>query len=566
MAALFALHPAHIESVAWVSERKDVLSAFFWLLTMLAYTEYARRPGRRRYILVAVLFALGLMAKPMLVTLPFVLLLMDYWPLGRLEPDPSEKKEGEKPRIARIFHLVREKIPLFALTAAVILLTVLAQRKGQTVASLELFPMGERVANALVSYVKYVGMMFFPVNLGVYYPHPRTTPVWLAAGAGVLLIALTVLLMAPWRKRPYLAVGWAWWLGTLTPVIGIVQVGNQALADRYTYLPSIGLFIAVAWGVPELAAGRVRKRALGVLAGVILLVFLALAWVQTGYWKNSVTILTRTLNVTRDNPMIHHLLGEALMRRNEREEAIRQYSEVLRIAPDYIEAGKVHQNLGAALIHQGKYKEAVTHLSAAVRLSPDNPETRSNLGAALMLAGRSGEAIVQFREVVKINPEFPRARKNLVKACNASAIPLLNQGKTGEAVGRFREALEFDPDNVEIHGNLAVALMRDGKQDEAISHFQEVLRLTPGPGAALAHFNLASTFAGKKKYAEAVAHYQEALKLKPDQPETHFYLGVVLMQEGKRREARVHFQEALRLKPDYAAAREQLEKASGGGE
>ncbi len=330
VAALFALHPLHVESVAWVAERKDVLSTFFWMLTMGMYVSYVARPGLTRYLTLLLCFALGLMAKPMLVTLPFVLLLLDYWPLQRLEqkkppqevrkPLSKDKKRTPpvKAPVQPVDHwplirpLLTEKIPLFVLAVLSSIVTYLVQHHGGAVESLEAFPPSARVANAFVSYSTYMVKMLWPTNLAVFYPHPRWWPLWQVLGSVVLLIAITVLAIRGAKKRPYAAVGWLWYVGTLVPVIGVVQVGSQAMADRYTYIPLVGLFIIVAWAVPELLKKwPYRKEALIVLSALCLLCLFLVTWRQVGYWRNSIALYDHALEVTDANSLIHNNRGTA---------------------------------------------------------------------------------------------------------------------------------------------------------------------------------------------------------------------------------------------------------------
>ncbi len=344
VSALFALHPLHVESVAWVAERKDVLSTLFWLLTMLAYARYVERPTRARYVLTLVAFTLGLMAKPMLVTLPFVLLLLDYWPLDRMAyggkgddpPKRTRKRTHSCEQRLPLSRLVWEKIPFFALAAISSVVTFSFQQRAGAMADMEIFPLSSRIANALVSYLRYMGKIIWPSDLAVLYPHPGTSlPLWWGAAAGLALLGLSILVVLVIRRRPYLAVGWLWYVGTLVPVIGLVQVGVQAYADRYTYVPLIGLFIMIAWGVPDLVGRWAQTRTvLAVLAATALAALTACTWIQLGYWKDSVSLFTHTLQVTTKNYVAHNNLGNALADRGEVEAAISQYTEALRIKPD----------------------------------------------------------------------------------------------------------------------------------------------------------------------------------------------------------------------------------------
>ena len=470
VAALFALHPLHVESVAWVAERKDLLSAFFWLLTMWAYARYAERPGLNRYLPVLLFFGLGLLAKPMVVTLPFVLLLLDFWPLGRMQFHQVGNDSRALERKVPVFRLVWEKIPLFALAAISIVVTFAAQQKGGALKSLEAFPLTTRIANALISYVNYIGKMIWPHNLAVYYPYSGSVPGWQAAGAGLALICLTVLLMWTARKRPYLAVGWLWYLGTLVPVIGLVQVGSQAMADRYTYLPLVGLFIAIAWGVPSLLAGwHHRQSILAISATILLLSFTVCTWLQLRHWQNSITLFQHTVHVTTNNHFAHNNLGVALAHNGRLDEAISHYSEALRLKSD---ASEVHINLANVLAAQGSVDEAIKHYFEALRLEPDYDKAHNNLGNALAGKGKVEEAMNHYAEAIRINPDYAGAHYNLGNA-------LAERGNVDEAINHYNEALRIWPDWAGAHNNLGVALEKRGKLKEAIDHYHEALRINP---------------------------------------------------------------------------------------
>jgi tetratricopeptide (TPR) repeat protein len=405
VAALFGVHPLHVESVAWISERKDVLSACFWLLTMGAYARYAERRTRGWYATTLALFTLGLMAKPMVVTLPFVLLLLDYWPLRRVQVPIHDA-----PRVAG--RLLAEKVPFFALAAAAGAMTIQAQSAGGAVASLDRFPLSVRVMNALVSYVAYLEKTAWPAGLSVRYPHPGITlPVWKVVVATLILVAITWAAVRWLRSRPYLAVGWFWYLGTLVPVIGVVQVGDQAMADRYTYLPLIGIFMAIAWGLRDAAAARPRLRtALPWLAAALLPVLTALAWQQTRYWRDSVTLYEHSLSVVEGDPLLHYNLANELREQGRSDEAVRHYQEALRFDPTYVAA---HTNLGPLLAQQGRTEQAIAHYTAALRIKPGLAEAHNNLGMLLGEQGKVADAIPHFEEALRLKPELESARRNL---------------------------------------------------------------------------------------------------------------------------------------------------------
>ena len=496
VAALFALHPLHVESVAWVAERKDVLSTFFLFLTLLSYLWYVERSGFYRYLLIILFFTLGLMAKPMLVTLPFVLLLLDYWPLERIRLGQSDMTHAgqshpstvtRKPK-AQAFSLLLEKTPLFVLAALSCLVTFLAQRSGGAVGALEMYPFSMRIANGLVSYVHYIIKMIWPQNLAVFYPHPgQSLPMWQAAGAGLLLLVISITVIRLGRRYPYLPVGWLWYIGTLVPVIGLVQVGAQAMADRYTYVPLIGLFLMIAWGVADLLGSwRYGKPALAVAAPLLLSALMVCATFQVSYWKNSLTLFEHTLRVTSHNSQVHNNLGNVLTQKGKLQEAISHYTKALEISPNYAEA---HINLGVALTRQGRLKEAIKHYSAALQLKSNSAELHNNLGVALFELGDIPGAIKNYLAAVQLKPDYAEAHNNLGNG-------LVKLGKLSEAEIHYGKALKLRADYPEAHNNLGVALARQGRLREAIAHFREAVRLAPNFAQARTNLELALQEAG----------------------------------------------------------------------
>jgi Flp pilus assembly protein TadD len=500
VAALFALHPLHVESVAWVAERKDVLSACFWMLTMGAYAYYAERPDIRRYLPVLLFFVLGLLAKPMLVTLPFVLLLMDYWPLGRLQPlkplapvpipasaknPPPKKKKGAKnhPQDAApatkavapyqwslIRFLVWEKIPLFILSAISCVITFSAQQKGGAVALLELLPLSARLGNVLLSYVGYIGKMIWPVNLAVFYPYPFWKQLWPFFGAALILVLITILVIKEAKRFPYLAVGWFWFTGTLVPVIGLVQVGMQAMADRYTYIPIVGLFIMAAWGAPELLKKwQHGKTLLTATAVIILLACTIVTYRQLPHWQDSIALFRHALSVTKDNDTAHNNLGTALRKQGNIEEAIGHYRAVIRINQN---DGQAHNNLGNALFMQGQNREAEFHLREALRINPKDAKACYNLGVVMSSQNRTEDAISLLREAISINPDLIEAHFNLGDI-------LAKQGIITEALTHFAAVIRLNPNDEKAYNNMGRALLAQGRIEEAIAYFQSALRIQP---------------------------------------------------------------------------------------
>ncbi len=474
VAALFGVHPLHVESVAWVAERKDVLSTLFWVLTMGVYLRYARRPTVWRYLPVAFFFGLGLMCKPMLITLPFVLLLLDWWPLGRMTPVDYLDSSSWPFSLSRLSRLAWEKAPLLGLSAISCIVTFLAQTKGDAVRSLDYIPFGMRISNAFVSYVAYLGKVVWPSSLAVFYPHPAGTqagvPVWEVAGAVLLLGGLSFLAWWQGQRRPYLIVGWLWYLGTLVPVIGLVQVGNQAMADRYTYVPLIGLFIAMAWGIPNVfSSGRFRLLVLGLLGGGVVVALSVVAWSQTGYWRDSVTLFSRALTVTQDNWLAWNNLGVTYDKLGQPQQAISYYREALRIKPDFT---KAWNNLGTAYHELGQPQQAIRYYREALRIRPDYVEAWNNLGAAYDKLGQAQQAIPYYEEALRIKPDYADAWYNL-------GVVYDKLGQAQQAIIYYREALRFKPDYADAWYYLGLVYARHGQLQQAIACFREALRIKP---------------------------------------------------------------------------------------
>ena len=571
VAALFGIHPLHIESVAWIAERKDVLSTLFWLLTMWAYARYAERPDLKRYLPILVFFALGLMAKPMLVTLPLVLLLLDFWPLKRLSPVSS----GRSAPAVRLRGLLAEKAPLFLMSAGSSAITYIAQQGGGAIAPLDRFPLGIRIANAFAAYAGYIGKMLYPRNLAVFYPHPGShLPMWQAVGGAALLVGISVLVALGAKRRPYLAVGWLWYVITLIPVIGLIQVGSQAMADRYTYVPLIGLFMMIAWGI----GGEWEKREKGdyatrrqgdkatailppshtpvlphsrtpipaVLGTLAILALAASSAVQVRHWRNSYALFKHAAAVTSGNYLAHNSLGVVLKRQGRIDEAVAHYREALEIRPTYTPA---HNNLGNALARQGRLDEAVSEYGEALRIRPDYVDAYYNLGLALARQERFHEAMEQLDEVLRREPGHVGARVSL-------GMAFLAQGKLDDAESEYRKAIAAAPDSSDAHVKLGDVLSRRGKLDDATREFRQALRLDPRN--AEAHFNTGLVLEDRGKIDEAMAKYREAVRLKPDYVEAHHNLGNLLDAVGKREEAVREYREAIRLDPTFGPSHNNL--------
>ena len=513
VAALFALHPLHVESVAWVAERKDVLSAFFWILTMWTYFHYIQRPRLDRYLSVLLSFVLGLLSKPMLVTLPFVLLLLDYWPLGRFQFGGSKgnrksytrKSMNPSGQKSSVRSLVLEKIPFFALAAVSSFLTFFVAQSGGAIGSTELYPLDIRLANALVSYASYIGKMIWPHHLAVIYPYPETFPMWQVVGAGLLLVCISILVIRFARRYPYLAVGWLWYLGTLVPVIGLVQVGVQAMADRFTYIPLIGLFIMIAMGVPDiLGKWHYQRIVLVISVGLVLSTFMVATRLQIKHWRNSITLFEHTLEVTSNNFLVHNNLGVVLASQGRNEEAIVHYNEALRIDPYYARA---HSNLGLALARQGRNEEAINHYAQALRLAPNDAEVHNNLGVVLVRLGKIEVALPHFAEALRIKPDYAEVYFNLGNS-------LSEQGRIEEAIAYYIKGLWIKPDFAGIHYNLGNALVHQGRVREAIDHYTKALQIKPD--FAEGHFNLGLAYLMVGNRMSALEEYKFLKNVNPN--------------------------------------------------
>jgi tetratricopeptide (TPR) repeat protein len=571
VAALFAVHPLRVESVAWVSERKDLLSSFFGLLALIAYVGYAQggnqnaegneqnpatpdtQPATRStfhaplfYWLSLFFFALGLMSKPMLVTWPLVMLLLDYWPLRRFEFLTLNAQRST------LLRLVREKIPFFVLVALMSAVTFVVQKQGGAMTGVTSLPLGARVGNALISYCRYLGKLFRPVDLVACYWHPGQWPLGKVLLAGGVILAISVVMWLQRRRFPYLLIGWLWFLGMLFPVIGLVQVGEQAMADRYTYLPSLGVLILAVWGACELTRGwRYHVIALSVAGGAAIVSCLALTQQQIGYWKDGVALFGHALEVTKDNQIAHTAFGDALGRKGQTDEAIGQYQEALRLQPGYALA---HNNLGVALSLKGQSDEAIHQFQEAIRLKPDYPEAYYSLGVTLINKGQIDEAILQVREAVRLKPSYAEARNNL-------GVYLGMKGRLDEATRQLQEAVRLRPDDAVVHCNLGNALAMKRQINEAIRQYQQAIRLKPT--YADAHNNLANALLGKGQIEMAIAGFKAAIQLKTNYAEPHNNLGIAYVGKGQLDDAIEQFREAVRLKPDFADARTNLSIALG---
>lgn len=568
VAALFAWHPLHVESVAWVAERKDVLSAFFFFLSLLAYGKFAAAASRRYYAWSLILFALGLLCKPMLVTLPLVLLLVDYWPLGRIAFPMS-------PSRAKI--LLWEKTPFFLLSAASCVITVFAQKKGNAINSLTIVPLSIRFANAVFAYGRYICKLFWPVNLAVIYPYPRQIVLLQVVVVAVALVVICLIAGFLAKKNPPLIVGWLWFVITLVPVIGLVQVGEQAIADRYTYIPSIGIFVILAWEVPRLIKSA---PALCVLAMVALIACLAVTAHQIPYWQNSVTLFSRAIAVTQANATAECNLGAAFAAKGQNTDAMLHEHAALRIRPDYPEA---ENNLGQLLAGEGRWDDAASHLQAALKDRPQYDQARCNLGLLYLQTHRVDDAITQFRQAIRDDPHYAMAMADLGLAfaqqghlneaideyrhalaiapndpytCNMYGRALEAQNKLPEAAAEYAEAISLKPDFAEAHENLGAVLTLAGNFPQAEAELEQATKLQPA--SASTHYTFGNTYLREHNLEAAADQFSEALRLKPDYFEANFNLALTLTQLGRTAEAIAHYREVVKIKPQNVAALQKL--------
>ena len=484
VAFLFALHPQSVESVAWVAERKDVLSAVFWFLSLIIYVEFTVRRKPYLYVLSLCSFMLGIMSKPMVVTLPAIMLLLDFWPLGRfrcLSPGLPVRE-----RLDRVLPVILEKLPFIACSLFSAAITIYGHNQAGGLRNLHELPVELRLENALVSYVSYIAKVFLPIDLAVLYPFPEYIALWKVIGSLLVLGFITVIAVLTRRSQPYFAVGWFWFVLTLVPVIGLLQTGEQSMADRFSYIPRVGLFVMAAWGVSELTKGLRNRRAIIVItACLVIAASTALTWRQLGYWRDNISLFQRTLQFTTGNYTIHNNLGLALAEQGDLQSAIEEYQESIRIKPNF---AFPHNNLGLALSKQGK-------LDAAIR---------------------------EYREALLIDPAYANAHNNL-------GIALAGQGDLDGAIRKYRDALRISPKNADAHYNLGLAYAGKGDFDSAIIEYNEALRITPYDSDV--HINLGTAYAGKGQLDMAIEKFQKALQLNPDNKNAQGNLQRALIQK-----------------------------------
>jgi len=519
VAAAFALHPLHVESVAWLAERKDILSGMFFLLTLAAYLRYVKQSRLIWYLLTLLLFALGLMAKPMLVTLPFVLLLLDYWPLQRLFPRPenttkvSGKSLKSRPPRPAFTRVLLEKIPFLALSLGSSIVTYIVQHRGGSVVLTDIIPLNNRVANAFASYLKYIGKMFWPSRLAVLYPHPQNAlPVWQVMLAGLILAITFIVVIRLARRRGYLLVGWLWYVGMLVPVIGLVQVGQQALADRYTYLPSIGIFIIIAWSLADWADKRRYRQVVLALAGsAAIAAFIVTTHMQLKYWKNNLTLFEHTVAVTKNNYIMHVNYGNALVAQDKIAEAVEQYRKSIRINPY---GDKAYNNLGNICEIQNNLDEAILYYRRALNINPQNSQTQANLAKVLNLQGKREEAVTHYKKAISLMSDS----SNVAEVHYSLANILKKLDKLDEAIDSYRQSLKLNPNYASAAYNLGNCLLLKDRIPEAIPYFEQALRLDPNHIGA--RYNLASALKSEGQIAQAIAQYRRIVQTDPNDTNT----------------------------------------------
>jgi len=551
VAAFFALHPLNVDSVAWIAERKNLLSTFFWMLSMLSYNRYAKNPKPDRYLLTLILFTLGLMVKPMLVTLPFVLLLLDFWPLKRLKYGQRQGYGPKEPQVLNsknqhrdAYRLIIEKIPFFAISCGSVWLSILSAQHINSMIAADTVPLTLRISNALVSYVGYIGKTIWPFELAVYYPFPENLPLWQIAGSGVLLVSVTAVVIMKIHRIPYLGLGWFWYIGTLVPVIGVVQTGLwPAMADRWAYVPLIGLFIIMSWGVFDVA----RKWQFGKLVtfGIAIAVLAGLfisTRVQLQYWKNSRALFEHALAATAGNAVAHNNLANALLDEGKAEDAIGHYRSALKIDPNF---AKAHMNLGNAFMNVGSIEEAVEHYFVSIRIDPLVAKAHNNLAVAFSAQGRLSDSLSHLQEALRLDPNYADAYNNL-------GAVYRKQGRVERAAKCYLEAIRLRPDFAEAYNNLGLLLAREGKPKVAVIYFRKALQIKSDYSEA--RENLEKSQTGIDEFTAKVSQIKGKIILSPENSSLYLKLGNLYKRHGELAEAIAQYQKALSIQPDLQPA------------
>jgi tetratricopeptide (TPR) repeat protein len=560
VAVLFALHPLNVDSVAWVSERKNVLSTFFWMLCLVLYHRYTLNSSPFRYLLTLIVYTLGLMTKPMLVTLPYIFLLLDFWPLERLKIGKKHRAISQPPKGITVQHqpvstlkLAAEKLPFIGISFASIWLSVSSLQHIHNMHTGDSVPLALRVSNAIVSYASYIGKMIWPVDLAIYYPYPTSIPLWRVAAAAALLTAVTGLCLYGLKRKPYLTVGWLWYLGSLVPVIGLVQGGLwPQMADRWAYVPLVGLFVMIAWSLPDRLPKLPLVRPTAAIVAIALIgVLFGLTRSQVQHWRNSQTLFRHALEVTASNPVVLNNLGNALLSDGRVNEALVQLQAALNIDPDHSGA---HNNLGNALmklgrtgeaIDHGRTGEAIDHYQKSIKLNPIDARTRNNLAVALHEQGRWDESIRQLRTALSIRPEYADAYSNLGAAYR-------QKGEIKKAAKSYLRAIQINPRFSQAYNNLGLLLWQKGQLSPSIDYFRQALNKDPEFIAA--RDNLRKALAARDNYRNAVHQLQEDLDQVPDDAELYLKLGDLYKRNGKLKKALAQYQQALGIRPNHFQA------------
>jgi tetratricopeptide (TPR) repeat protein len=529
VAAIFALHPLHVESVAWIAERKDVLSAFFWMLTLCLYVYYTEKPVIKRYLPVVFCFVLALMSKPMVITLPVILILLDYWPLKRFE-----FREGNF-----VLWQLKEKIPFFILSAVFSLITIYTQYNP----SIKYFPFGLRIANASVSYITYLEKTFMPSDLAVFYPYPAQIPLWQVLGATLLILVISALVIGAAKRLPYLFVGWLWYAITLLPVIGIVQSGEQAMANRYHYLPSIGIAIILAWCIPLFFTHQNLRKIILFPAGVFFISILSfITWQQCGHWQNSIKLWNYNLQITKNNALAHNNLGLALFTNGKSKEAIGHYNKAIRLIPDNVIFYNNRANSYAAL---GQLKRAIEDYNEAIRLNPHFSDAYCNLGIIQIKLGLYQNASDYFSKAIRLRPDDASYYSD-------RGISYANLGQYRLAMEDYNHAISLKPNDADLYYIRGAAYHNLGRYQSAVDDFNEAIRLKPSNAGFF--YNRGNAYFKLGRYQSAVDDFNEAIRLKPDYADAYNNRGAAYFKIRRYQSAVKDFNEVLRLKPDYADA------------
>jgi len=540
VAAVFALHPLAVESVAWASERKSVLSTFFWMLTIAFYIWYAERPSIGRYLLLVLTFCCALMSKPMVVTLPFVLLLLDYWPLGRFRWVHKGRQKKPNYKICPTWQLLVEKIPLLGLAAILCVFTFFIQQSGSVMDFSDQLPLYTRLSNAVVSYVSYIVKMVYPLGLACLYPHPLDSlESWKIILSLVILVGISLYMIRSVQRRRWFVTGWLWYLGTLVPVIGIIQAGEQGMADRYTYLPLIGIFIIVAWGAGEVIDKlRLRKVGPAILVGIILAALLICTRMQIRHWRDNMSLCRHALKVTENNFTMHNNYGIDLVDEGRIDEGIAHFHEALRINPQYLNA---RCSLGRAFFKQGKFHKAIAYFDEVLRVRDNWPEVYYLLGLSYVGQKKYDLAIKNYNEAIRIKPDY-------ISAINYLGLALKEQGKINEAIEKWGKVLQLEPNHPNVNYNMALALTSIGKYDDAVFHFKAALRSkSDWPDA---YYNLGAVYYRQGKLELAVEQSLKALQLRPDYLTARINMAETLLQLGRIRQAVEQYYKILQFTPD----------------